>query len=83
MKVYEFGKEHSIYLSDSYNQIIDISEAVNFPEFGKLFNYDGNDLGVTYTPNSTTFKVWAPTASIVRLMIYKSGIPESYTDEEI
>ena len=52
------------------------------PTFNTYFTYAGNDLGVTYTKDATTFKVWAPTASIVRLMLYKSGIPEDYTDEE-
>ena len=29
--------------------------------------YNGNDLGVTYSPTKTTFKVWAPTASKVQI----------------
>lgn len=66
---YEFGKEHSIYLSDAYNQIIDISEAINFPEFGKLFNYDGDDLGAVYTKEETKFALWAPLATRVNLKI--------------
>ena len=55
----------------------------NTPRFNDFYTYSGNDLGVTYGKNATTFKVWAPTASIVRLMLYKSGIPEEYTDESI
>lgn len=55
----------------------------NTERFNQFYTYHGDDLGVTYNGNSTTFKVWAPTASIVRLMIYKSGIPEEYTDESI
>lgn len=35
--------------------------------------YDGDDLGANYTPNSTTFKVWAPTASKVLLDLYDKG----------
>ena len=35
--------------------------------------YDGNDLGVTYTPQSTSFKVWAPSAEQVLLKIYTTG----------
>ncbi len=35
--------------------------------------YNGNDLGATYTPNSTTFKVWAPTADEVTLDLYEKG----------
>lgn len=35
--------------------------------------YNGNDLGANYTPNSTTFKVWAPTADEVILDLYDKG----------
>lgn len=35
--------------------------------------YDGNDLGYTYTPESTTFKVWAPSAEQVLLKLYSTG----------
>ena len=35
--------------------------------------YNGNDLGANYSKNSTTFKVWAPTASNVQLKRYKTG----------
>ncbi len=36
--------------------------------------YFGKDLGVSYTPEKTTFTVWAPMASAIKLRIYKSGI---------
>ncbi len=35
--------------------------------------YNGSDLGAVYTPNSTTFKVWAPSASKVQIDIYDKG----------
>lgn len=35
--------------------------------------YTGNDLGVTWSGTSTTFKVWAPEASAVTLRLYESG----------
>lgn len=35
--------------------------------------YSGNDLGAVYTPQSTTFKVWSPTASEVKLNLYATG----------
>lgn len=35
--------------------------------------YTGDDLGVTYTPESTTFKVWSPTASDVKVILYTTG----------
>ncbi len=55
--------------------------------FTTYYNYSGTDLGATYNDeNSTTFKVWAPTAARVRVKIYDSGTPENvaelYTDVE-
>jgi len=35
--------------------------------------YSGKDLGVKYTPQKTTFKVWAPMASAVTLRLYSAG----------
>jgi len=40
----------------------------------ELYNtYDGSDLGFTYTPENTTFKVWAPSAEQVLLKLYSTG----------
>lgn len=38
--------------------------------FHREFHYSGNDLGVTYSQNETTFKVWAPTASQMQVVVY-------------
>lgn len=35
--------------------------------------YSGDDLGATYSKDSTTFKVWAPSASNVTLKMYQTG----------
>lgn len=46
--------------------------------FAKKFHYAGSDLGATYTPKSTTFRVWAPTARHVDLLLFQTGHqPES------
>ena len=42
-------------------------------EFKENYIYDGNDLGVTLTSNSTAFKLWAPTASKVTLNLFDNG----------
>ena len=34
------------------------------------FYYAGNDLGLSYSPDASTFKVWAPTATEVSLALY-------------
>lgn len=38
--------------------------------------YTGGDLGAVYTPESTTFKVWSPSASDVKLNLYTTGSDE-------
>lgn len=35
--------------------------------------YEGDDLGLTYTAGSSMFKVWAPTAFAVSLVLYNTG----------
>ena len=41
--------------------------------FKEQYHYEGQ-LGAIYTKESTTFKVWAPTAEKVSLKLYKEGI---------
>ena len=49
-------------------------EIFDTAEFGEMYNYDGDDLGSTINADgSTTFKVWAPTASKVVLDLYTKG----------
>ena len=35
--------------------------------------YEGSDLELTYTPQDSRFRVWAPTASDVKLLLYDNG----------
>ena len=37
------------------------------------YTYSGNDLGATYSPEKTVFKVWSPTATEVTLNRYATG----------
>ena len=49
--------------------------------FREYYTYHGDDLGAVANGDSTTFKVWAPTAARVRLMLFDSGISEEYARE--
>lgn len=44
-------------------------------EFESKYTYTGDDLGSTWTKDATTFRVWAPTAEAVSVLIYSSGSP--------
>lgn len=41
--------------------------------FEKAYTYTGGDLGALWSPECTRFRVWAPTASAVRLRFYPDG----------
>ena len=47
------------------------------PEFESAYTYSGSDLGFTWTPEQTAFRVWAPTADQVVLCLYHSGNPNA------
>ena len=40
--------------------------------FEKKYYYEGNDLGNTYSTSKTSFRVWSPTATEVKLVTYKN-----------
>ncbi|MFB5563144.1 type I pullulanase [Bacillus cereus] len=50
----------------------EIGKVIRSEEFDNLFYYGGNDLGNTYTPQHTKFRLWAPTASEAKLVTYKN-----------
>jgi len=48
--------------------------------FSQYFNtekypvYQGTDLGLTYSPFSSTFKIWSPTADKAMLLLYRTSL---------
>lgn len=48
-------------------------------EFEQEYTYTGDDLGAVWTKESTSFRVWAPTAESVTLKLFASG--KSYVDD--
>jgi len=51
--------------------------------FEDYYTYSGDDLGMTYTPEATTFKVWSPISANVILNLYGSGAPKSMGGSDI
>ena len=43
--------------------------------FKENYLYDGDDLGAVLTENGSRFKVWAPTASRVQVLLYEAANP--------
>jgi len=62
------GVSHSSYGSVTP----DLGTLYASEEFEAAFHYPGTDLGFTYTPTSTSFRVWAPTATAADLLVYTS-----------
>ena len=44
-------------------------------EFEEKYTYTGADLGASWTPEKTIFRLWAPTATSARVNLYASGNP--------
>ena len=66
-KEYEYGHSYAVILEGLPRINLEVSEAVNFPDFEERFYYDGDDLGSIYTKEETKFALWAPTAYSVYL----------------
>ena len=46
----------------------------NHIDFSTYPHYVGNDLGVNWKPEKTTFRIWAPTALQVELRLFENGL---------
>ena len=45
--------------------------------FEEKYTYAGTDLGATWHPDRTVFRLWAPTAQEVTVNLYRSGDPNA------
>ena len=54
-----------------------MTEVFSSPEFEAKYTYHGHDLGATWSPEKTVFKLWAPTADEAQVRIYKTGDPDA------
>ena len=52
---------------------VTFGEVFSSLEFEREFHYPGPDLGASYSKTQTSFKVWAPTADQVELILYPSS----------
>ena len=69
----EIGQEYTVYDEHCKTCVAKYSHIVKTERFAKEFTYEKDDLGVTYTPEKTTFKVWAPTALSVNVGYVLNG----------
>lgn len=54
-----------------------MSDLYSSRAFEEKYTYTGHDLGATWTPQKTTFRLWAPTAEDVTINLYRTGTPDT------
>ena len=65
-------KAYRVYFNGAFCDVT-IPNTYSTSEFEAENTYTGNDLGATWTAESTTFRLWAPTAAKVQVNLYMSG----------
>ncbi len=69
----DIGKVYTVEIEGFGEMPVVPTKVFDSPEFIENYTYDGDDLGSYIHGDTTTFKVWAPTASRVVLNLYQSG----------
>ncbi len=71
---------HNYKVTDDHHLAVPLQFGyiVRTKEFDEIFYYDGHDLGVTYTKEATTFKVWSPIATQIKLEIQTTDSVQTY-----
>jgi pullulanase len=67
--------KNSIMLLVFFSQLFSVKAQKD--EFASYPVYTGNDLGLTYSPNRSSFRIWAPAASKAELLLYEKGMEGS------
>jgi len=67
----ELGQKLTVSKEGFGEKEVVLGDVMGSATFEKMFYYEGNDLGNTYSTSKTSFRVWAPTATEVKLVIYK------------
>ncbi len=64
-------------------RVATIGGLMNSDAFNERYTYTGDDLGNTYTPEKTDFRVWAPTATAVTLQVWSAATGGTATETEM
>lgn len=69
---FKVGAYFHVIDEHGYRSHVKYRNIVRTAKFNEEFYYDGNDLGATYDPSHTVFKLWSPTASHILVQIFNS-----------
>ena len=76
----DFTKKYTCEITFNNDDVrtanISMNKLFGSDEFNEQFAYDG-ELGAIYTASKTTFKVWSPLSSEVKLRLYDTGTPKA------
>ncbi len=51
--------------------------SANYKSFDDYPIFEGDELELSYTPQSSVFKIWAPTAQEAKLLLYNDGVDQN------
>ena len=79
----DITKNYTVIIEGFGEKAVVATDIFDTQWFADNYHYEGTDLGSTINDNgTTTFKVWAPTASKVVLNLYKSGVKGELDDSD-
>lgn len=73
MLILGFMKKHSVFILLISCVLSACSSTPKYASFDEYPVYEGNDLELVYSAQASKFRVWAPTASEVKLLLYDNG----------
>ncbi|HHT7239881.1 type I pullulanase [Bacillus sp. JJ927] len=77
----DVGKYYTVRDERNEETDLQIGAVIRTVIFDEKYYYEGTDLGAVYKKEETIFKVWAPTARLAKVRIYKSD--KEYIDYEM
>ena len=74
----QIGHEYYVVHQFAREAVLEYAYITKTQRFDELYAYEGNDLGANYTKQKTTFVLWAPCASRIKLELIKHGQMHMY-----
>ena len=74
----EIGEEYTVYDEHCQTTICQYGHIVKTQRFNLNYEYDNDDLGLSYSKERSIFKLWSPVAHEIRLRLWKEAECFSY-----
>lgn len=73
-----FETDYTVFDHERNATPLQLRHIVRSSDFDNHFFYDGDDLGASYTPTKTSFKLWAPLSSTVLLVLQHKNTTQTF-----